>query len=336
MKSRVEQDYPLQPHNTFHIKARAHLYAQYDSPQDLIQILQEHPGQPILHIGKGSNLLFTKDFPGLVLHSHILLREATAQDERHVQLRVGSGEDFDQLIQWTLEQGWSGLENLSLIPSETGAAAVQNIGAYGVEVKDCITSVEAIHMQTLQPRTFTREECRYGYRTSIFKTDLRGQYAILYVNLQLDKQFTPHTQYGNLLQQLPAGQPLTPQLLRETVIKIRRQKLPDPDELGNAGSFYVNPVVSAEQFQRLQAQFPDIPHYPAPDGQVKIPAAWLIQQAGWKGRQLGPAAVHQNQPLVLVNLGGAAGEDILRLSDAIRADVERLFGIDLHPEVQVV
>ncbi len=340
-----EHDKSLLPYNTFHIPARAAYFAEYDSVASLQAILQEYRERlshlPLLHIGGGSNLLFLADFPGLVLHSRILgIQPSETAESGEILLRVGAGVVWDDLVACCVSRGWYGLENLSLIPGEVGASAVQNIGAYGAEAKDFIHSVECVSLSLGQTRVFGAEECQYGYRSSIFKHELRGQYAVTHVTYRLHLRFAPRLDYGGLLAALQSrgisSDTLTPQLLRDVIIAVRQSKLPDPHQLGNAGSFFMNPVVPIEQYERIRAQYPSVPSYPIDETHVKVPAGWLIEQSGWKGRSLGPAAVHDRQALVLVNLGGASGQDILRLCEAVRSSVSQLFGIDLHPEVNFI
>ena len=340
-----QQNKSLLPFNTFGIEAKAALFAEYSSEEALVEILDEYHRSyshlPLLHIGGGSNLLFLSDFPGLVLHSRILgIQLLQPVDSSQLLIRVGAGVVWDDLVSACVSRGWYGFENLSFIPGEVGASAVQNIGAYGVEVKDFIQSVECMSLSTGEKRIFPVEECQYAYRNSVFKHELKGQYAITHVTYRLSQHFMPCLDYGGLRaafeSQGISETELTAQLLRETIIGIRKSKLPDPQVLGNAGSFFVNPIVSTEQFQRVNSQYPTLPFYPVDESHVKVPAAWLIEQAGWKGRSLGPAAVHDRQALVLVNLGGAKGKDILRLCEAIRHSVIQKFGIDLHPEVNFI
>ena len=340
-----QQNKSLLPYNTFGIEAKAALFAEYSSEEALVEILDEYHRSyshlPLLHIGGGSNLLFLSDFPGLVLHSRILgIQLLQPVDSSQLLIRVGAGVVWDDLVSACVSRGWYGFENLSFIPGEVGASAVQNIGAYGVEVKDFIQSVECMSLSTGEKRIFPVEECQYAYRNSVFKHELKGQYAITHVTYRLSQHFMPCLDYGGLRaafeSQGISETELTAQLLRETIIGIRKSKLPDPQVLGNAGSFFVNPIVSTEQFQRVNSQYPTLPFYPVDESHVKVPAAWLIEQAGWKGRSLGPAAVHDRQALVLVNLGGAKGKDILRLCEAIRHSVIQKFGIDLHPEVNFI
>lgn len=334
---KIFHDHSLRGHNTFGIDARCARFVEYATESELREVLPDlrrRPSEPVFHIGGGSNLLFAADFPGTVLHSGITGREVVERDADSVLVRAGAAEDWDGFVAWCVENGFHGLENLSLIPGEVGAAAVQNIGAYGVEVESRIARVEAVGLETGEARTFRRDECGYAYRDSVFKRGLRGRYAVTRVVFRLATRFVPQTAYGALRRELDGRTP-TPQELRALVIGIRRDKLPDPAVTGSAGSFFMNPVVPEEKFAALLREHPDVPHYPAPGG-VKVPAGWLIEKSGWKGKRLGRAGVHPRQALVLINLGGATGREVLALGDAIRADVARLFGIDLRPEVQVL
>lgn len=328
MKSTFNAQIP----NTFAVSAKATQYVEYNSVSDLRQLIPALQGKRVLHIGGGSNLLFTTDFDGIVLHSRILGIEQVETSAGSVLVRVGAGIRWDDFVAEALRRGWYGAENLSLIPGEVGASAVQNIGAYGIEAKDLIERVECIDLCTGEQRTFTNAECHYAYRSSVFKHELRGRYAVTHVLYRLSCTFEPHLDYGNLRTHLQGE--VTADEVRNCIIKIRREKLPDPDVMGNAGSFFVNPVVDRAKFEMLRQTFPTMPFYEVQNG-IKIPAGWLIEQCGWKGRKLGPAAVHDRQALVLVNLGGATGADILRLSDAVCADVKQKFDIDIHPEVNI-
>ena len=323
-----------QIYNTFGIDVKASEYVEYESVSELQSILPELREKRILHVGGGSNLLFTADFDGVVLHSRILGMEIVAQDAEYVWVRVGSGMVWDDFVAEAIRRCWYGVENLSLIPGEVGASAVQNIGAYGVEAKDVIDRVECVELQTGECRTFENAECRYAYRQSIFKQELRGRYAVTHVVYRLSKTFQPHLDYGNIRTHITTDE-VSAKTVRQVIIQIRQEKLPDPAVMGNAGSFFVNPVVSREKFLQLQQTYPSMPFYEVATG-VKIPAGWLIEQSGWKGRALGPAAVHDRQALVLVNRGGATGADILRLSDAVCSAVQEKFGISIHPEVNVI
>ena len=337
-----EHNYSLLRHNTFGIDAIASSFVTYhsiDDLQDVVRDLSHMPQTPLLHIGGGSNLLFTRNFDGVVIHSAISDITPLEQADS-VLVRVGAAVVWDDLVDRCVKQGYYGIENLSLIPGEVGAAAVQNIGAYGAEVADVIESVEAVSLIDGSIRSFTAAECGYGYRKSVFKSSLKGKYAITHVNLRLSKQFVPNLSYSGLLQNLKqqgvSDSNITASKVRQTIIEIRRAKLPDPQHIGNAGSFFINPVVTQEKWNSLKAEFPLIPHYPVDNGLVKIPAGWLIEQCGWKGKSLGRAGVYSKQALVLVNLGGASGEEILNLCHAIQADVKAKFNIEISPEVNIL
>ncbi len=328
--------YSLLSHNTFGIDVSAARFLEYASVEELQQqIAQGAVTTPFLHIGGGSNLLFTKDYDGLILHSCIEGIEVTEEDERTVSVRVGAGVVWDDFVAYCVAHGWYGAENLSLIPGEVGAGAVQNIGAYGVEVKDLITAVETVNIQGDQ-RVYSIEECGYAYRNSIFKRPENKSVFITYVRFRLSKEEYYTLDYGTIRQELGKYPELTLPVVRKVIIDIRESKLPDPKVMGNAGSFFMNPIVPKEKLLVLQQEYPQIPYYELADGQVKIPAGWMIDQCGWKGKSLGPAAVHDKQALVLVNRGGAKGSDIIALSDAVRASVREKFGIDIHPEVNFV
>lgn len=328
--------YSLLSHNTFGIDVSAARFLEYASVEELQQqIAQDAVTTPFLHIGGGSNLLFTKDYDGLILHSCIEGIEVTEEDERTVSVRVGAGVVWDDFVAYCVAHGWYGAENLSLIPGEVGAGAVQNIGAYGVEVKDLITAVETVNIQGDQ-RVYSIEECGYAYRNSIFKRPENKSVFITYVRFRLSKEEYYTLDYGTIRQELGKYPELTLPVVRKVIIDIRESKLPDPKVMGNAGSFFMNPIVSKEKLLALQQEYPQIPYYELADGQVKIPAGWMIDQCGWKGKSLGPAAVHDKQALVLVNRGGAKGSDIIALSDAVRVSVREKFGIDIHPEVNFV
>lgn len=322
--------------NTFGIDVTAARFLEYSSEDELRKLIAEgYVIAPVLHVGGGSNLLFVKDYEGTILHSRIDALEITAEDEERVSVRVGAGVVWDDFAALCVERHWYGAENLSLIPGEVGASAVQNIGAYGVEVKDLITSVETINMEG-EKRVYRVDECSYSYRKSLFKQPEMKTVFVTFVNFCLSKREYYTLDYGTIRQELEKYPVVNIETLRRVIIDIRRNKLPDPKVLGNAGSFFMNPVVPREQFEALQREYKDMPHYDVGADSVKIPAAWMIEQCGWKGKALGPAAVHDRQALVLVNLGGATGADILALSDAVRASVRAKFGIDIHPEVCLI
>ena len=336
---KVFPDYDLRANNTFGVPARCACFREYASEAELCEIiasLSQLTPRPLLHIGGGSNLLFTNDFAGDILHSAIKGRTLVAEDEMSVFIRVGAAECWDDIIAWSLQAGYYGLENLSLIPGEVGASAVQNIGAYGSEVYDFISEVWAVDLQTGQSRTFKTQECKPSYRSTMFKSEWKDKYAITYVTYHLHKTFKPNLSYAAVKNELAVRNvdtdQLTAALLREIIIEIRSAKLPDPQKIGNAGSFFMNPVVTQAHFERLRAVYPSIPHYLLPNG-VKIPAAWLIETAGWKGKALGQAGVYAQQALILVNLGHAKGQDIKHLAEAIQQSVKEKFDISLKPEV---
>ena len=329
-----EVNYSLLHHNTFGIDAKCRRFLEYVSVEEAQEIARQLQ-EPYLLIGAGSNLLLTGDFDGTVVHSAV----KGIENQSDSRICCGSGEIWDEVVAWCVGHGLYGAENLSLIPGEVGASAVQNIGAYGAEVKDLIASVEAVEIGTGRLCIFSREECQYGYRDSRFKHEWKNKYLITHVVYRLktdDAQ--PSTEYGNIRAELDRRGIQTPTAaeLREVVIAIREAKLPDPKVTGNAGSFFMNPVVSREKFEALLAQYPQIPHYYIDEQHEKIPAGWMIDQCGWKGKSLGRAGVHDKQALVLVNRGGATGQEIVDLCEAIRNDVRERFGIDIHPEVNII
>lgn len=340
--------------NTFGIGARCTRLLEFSSVDELRnhwqEIAEARRQGKLLIIGRGSNLLPTGDYDGLVVRSRIMGRSLIAPDK----IEVGSGETVDEIIAWSIAQGLYGMENLSLIPGEVGASAVQNIGAYGVEAKDFITSLHALDIETGEIVEITNAECEYGYRQSRFKKDWKNRFVITDVTYQLSTTFIPHLDYGNIRKVLEEkgiscnvkdGQ-LSAQLLRDTIIDIRNAKLPDYEVEGNAGSFFMNPIVSKEKFEELIAKYPNMPYYPittptpslgrAGEGAVKLPAGWLIDQCGWKGKTLGRAGVHDKQALVLVNKGGATGEEVVALCRQVQKDVLERFGVEIHPEVNIV
>ena len=329
-------DYPILKYNTFGMDVKASRFVEYSSVDELRAfLLSVDKNQPLLHIGGGSNLLFISDFRGIILHSAI--KGFTVEDETDewIDIKAGAGEVWDDFVAYAVACGWYGAENLSLIPGEVGASAVQNIGAYGVEVKDLIRFVDAICLETGRERRFTNGECRYSYRDSVFKKELKGKYIITHVTFRLGKRPGFRLDYGNIQAELDGCEP-TLDGVRQAVIRIRRAKLPDPKLLGNGGSFFMNPVVEPEQFEALAKRYPDMPCYPAAGGRVKIPAGWLIDRCGWKGRSVGRAAVYERQALVLVNLGGATGREILHLAQAVAHSVREKFGVTITPEVNII
>ena len=327
-------NYSLLSRNTFGMDVKAKRFVEYDNEEELKALIPTLSGE-VLHMGGGSNLLFKGDFEGTVLHSAIKGIEVVDESAESALVRAGAGEVWDDFVAWAVERGYGGVENLSLIPGEVGASAVQNIGAYGVEAKDVIALVEAIDLSNGQKRVFGTEECNYAYRQSIFKNALKGKYAITYVTYRLQKQPVLKLDYGNIRAVLGDNGQHTISDVRQAIIDIRNAKLPDPKVQGNAGSFFMNPVVSREKFLSIQKDYPQMPYYEV-EGGVKIPAGWMIDQCGWKGKSLGRAGVHDKQALVLVNLGGASSEEIITLCNTICKDVYDKFGIDIHPEVNLI
>ena len=321
--------------NTFGMDVRADHMLEWSTPDELKGQLHDIE-KPVLMIGGGSNLLFMGDFNGTVIHSTISTIEIIGSTDDDVHVKVGSGVVWDDFVAWSVINGFWGVENLSAIPGEVGASAVQNIGAYGVEAKDVIDTVQTICLADGSERDFSNVECGYSYRQSIFKNELKGQYAVAYVIFRLSKAAAPKLGYGALEQEVERRGGPTLANIRHAVISIRESKLPDPKVLGNAGSFFMNPVIPSAQFDALKVSWPEIPFYPANDGMIKVPAGWLIEKCGWKGRSLGPAAVYDRQALVLVNKGGATGADIKRLADAVIQDVYSRFGITLSTEVNYI
>lgn len=328
----------LLAYNTFGVDAKADYFIEYESVEELQSVLQSEivKSNPVFHIGGGSNLLFMDDFKGVILHSAIKFITKISEDVDSVCLEVGAGVVWDDFVAYCVEMGLGGVENLSLIPGDVGASAVQNIGAYGVEVKDVIVEVKTVDVGTSEVRIFSNEECRYGYRESVFKNEFKGKYIVASLVFRLEKEPNFKLGYQHLEAEVLKNGEVNLQNVRSTIISIRESKLPDPKILGNAGSFFMNPVIPRQQFQALQAVYPQIPHYFVSESEEKVPAGWLIDQCGWKGKQIGNAAVHDKQALVLVNKGGATGAEIVYLAEQIRASVKEKFGIELRPEVNYI
>ncbi len=332
-----QHDYPLAPHTTFGLPARAAHYIELTDSGDLPEIcrLPEFDAATVCWLGGGSNVLFMQDFPSLVVRMATRGIRELERTPDSVLLEAQAGENWHGFVQSSLHMGLGGLENLSLIPGTVGASPVQNIGAYGVEVKDRIHSVRCFDVQAQEWRELSNAECRFAYRDSIFKHEGRQRYVITSVVFRLDTQFVPNVKYGDLAQVLAEqcnGRAPTAQDVAQAVCAIRRSKLPDPAVLGNVGSFYKNPLVDAAHAQTLLAQYPQMPHYPQPDGRMKLAAGWLIDQCGLKGKTIGGAAVHDKQALVLVNKNRATAADVRALSDEICRIVAQRFSVDLQPE----
>ena len=328
------RNYSLKQHNTFGIDVRCKRFVEFDSEDEVVKFVTGGElTEPFFVLGGGANILFTKDFNGTILHSAIkdVHRDGNL-------LRFGSGVEWDSVVSYAVENGLYGSENLSIIPGEVGASAVQNIGAYGVEVKDLITTVEAIDLKTGEKVVFENSDCEYGYRQSKFKNEWKGRYFITYVTYRFEKVFRPKLEYGNILSYLESHGTKNPtaQELRNAIIEIRNSKLPDTKVLGNGGSFFINPIVGRAKYEELRKDYPDMPHYTIDEEHEKIPAGWLIEKCGWKGKSLGRAGVYEKQALVLVNRGGASGEEILNLCRTICDDVKKQFDIEIHPEVNII
>ena len=326
----------LLQYNTFGLDTKAKIFVEARSVRDLAEILEtkEWKSLPRFILGGGSNILLTQDIQALVIHNQITGIKEVAEDDEHVHLHVGAGEMWHDLVMYCVAREYAGIENLSLIPGTVGAAPMQNIGAYGVEVKNVIESVEAIETETGLMRIFSNGECHFGYRESIFKKELKGKYIITGVNFILSKKPQFHIEYGDIRKTLEEEgvTELSIKAVSDAIISIRRSKLPDPKEIGNAGSFFKNPEITLEQYEKVKSGFSEIPGYPTDLG-VKVPAGWLIEKAGWKGYREGQAGVHTRQALVLVNYGGATGAQIKALSEKIQDSVELKFDIRLTPEV---
>ncbi len=336
MKIQAFKDYSLLSHNTFGLDVKTESFVEYSSVEELRAfLLANELKQPYLHIGQGSNLLFVGDYKGTILHSAIKGIEIIGENDSEVSLRIGAGIVWDDFVAYCVDKDWYGAENLSLIPGEVGASAVQNIGAYGIEASNLITAVETIDTKG-ECRLFSYEECGYAYRESIFKHPEMKSYFVTYVHYKLSKKKHFHLDYGDIRRHLESVSEVDLKTVRNVIINIRRNKLPDTNILGNAGSFFVNPVVPYEQFEEIYKSHPSMPFYKMDNDEVKIPAGWLIEQCGWKGKSLGKAAVYDKQALVLVNQGGASASDIVGLSDAIRSSVYQKFGIKIRPEVNFI
>ena len=338
------RNYSLKEHNTFGIDAKCKRFIEFEDVEEAIEVAKilRESATPYIIIGGGSNLLLTKDFDGIVVRSGIkgyyFEESGDRSQETVVRMTCGSGEVWDDMVATSIKGGYYGMENLSLIPGDVGASAVQNIGAYGMEASDLILCVWMIEIPTGKPWMIGNEECEYGYRQSRFKQDWKNRFLITRVTYGLARTFQPHLDYGNIRQELERRgiKEPTAQQLRDVIIDIRNAKLPDPKIEGNAGSFFMNPIVTRQKYEKLAALYPDMPHYKVDSRHEKIPAGWMIEQCGWKGKSLARAGVHDKQALVLVNRGGATGSEIVALCDAICKDVKAKFGIDIHPEVNII
>ena len=334
--------YSLLAYNTFGIEASCGRFIEYETVDEARRLANILTGEntPFLIVGGGSNLLLTKDFDGMVVHSAIRGIDIADEEGDSIMLRCGSGEVWDDVVAFCVEHGMNGLENLSVIPGEVGASAVQNIGAYGKEAKDFICRVEAVEIASGNVVIFRNEDCGYAYRQSRFKHEWKDKYLITHVTYRLSKaaDYVPSYEYGNIraeLERRSISAP-TPSELRRVITDIRNAKLPDPKVVGNAGSFFMNPIVPKAKYEALAKDYPTMPHYTVDESHEKIPAGWMIEQCGWKGKSLGRAGVYEKQALVLVNRGGASGDEIVRLCRAIQQDVAAKFGIEIFPEVNII
>lgn len=335
----LSKDISLKKYNTFGIDVQAKYFYSIETIEQLNTLLKSLINQPKFILGGGSNLLLTKDINAHVIYINNKGIRVTSENETHVNVCCAAGEEWHDFVLWTLNKGYGGIENLSLIPGKTGTAPIQNIGAYGVELKDIFVSCEAIERETLKVKTFTKEDCNFGYRDSVFKNDCKDKYVITSVTLKLTKlNHTLNYSYGAIKQTLDNRQIVTPTIndISDAVIKIREDKLPNPNDIGNSGSFFKNPIISLDNYKKLKSEFLDIPSYPINDSEVKVPAGWLIEKAGFKGLRLDNYGVHDKQALVLVNFGGASGQQISDLSKSIQEVIKKIFKIDLTAEVNII
>ena len=335
----IESNFSLKKYNTFGIEAKASQFVAVHSVQDLKTILQENQSQKKFILGGGSNMLLTKDIDALVIHIDLKGKKIIKENNDFVWVESQAGESWHEFVLWTIDQNFGGLENMSLIPGNVGTTPVQNIGAYGTEIKDTFASCEAMTIESQEMRTFTKEECRFGYRESIFKNEAKNQYVITSVVFKLTKiNHKINTSYGDISSELAKNNITIPTLkdISNAVIAIRQSKLPDPKELGNSGSFFKNPILLKSDFEKIQQQFPEIKYFDISKTEVKVPAGWLIEKAGFKGKRFGDAGIHKNQALVLVNYGNATGQEILNVSKDIQETIFKKFGIHIEGEVNVI
>jgi UDP-N-acetylmuramate dehydrogenase len=334
----IHHNYNLKALNSFGLDARAASYAKPANLESLITLLEEAYREqlPLLILGEGSNILFKNDFEGLLIQPGMKGIDVVKENEEEVVVKVGASENWDKWVIYAIEKGWYGLENLSLIPGSVGSAPVQNIGAYGVELKDHFEWLEAWDIQMKQQVRLDRKTCRFGYRSSIFKGEAKGRYIITHVAFRLDKKARLNLDYGNLRDAFSLANGSTPLDLRNVIIAIRESKLPDPAQFGNAGSFFKNPMVDRTIFNCIRVDFPEVPFFPNDGNQMKIPAAWLIEKSGWKGKRVGNVGTWPAQPLVIVKYGIASGQEIYDFSEHILKDVESTFGVSLEREVNVL
>ena len=335
----IQNNFSLKKYNTFGIEAKAKQFVAVHSIEDLNTILNEHQSEPKFILSGGSNMLLTQDIQALVIHIDLKGKKVLKEDDDFVWVESQAGENWHEFVLWTIDQNFGGLENMSLIPGNVGTTPVQNIGAYGTEIKDTFISCDAMNIASQEMETFTKEECQFGYRESIFKHEVKDEFIITSVVFKLTKRnHKINTSYGDIIKELEKQNVTTPNLkdVSNAVIAIRQSKLPDPAALGNSGSFFKNPIIPKEQYEKVHALHPEMPHYTVSETEVKVPAGWLIEKAGFKGKRFGDAGIHKNQALVLVNYGNATGQEILAVSRNIQATILREFGIAIEAEVNVI
>lgn len=335
----ILSQFSLKKHNTFGIEAKAKQFVAVHSIAELKKVLEENKNQEKFILGGGSNMLLTKDIDALVIHIDLKGKKVTQENDNYAWVESQAGETWHDFVLWTIEQNFGGLENMSLIPGNVGTTPVQNIGAYGAEIKDTFVSCDAMNIETQELRTFTHSECNFGYRESIFKHEVKDQYIITSVIYKLTKRnHKINTSYGDITAELAKNNITNPTLkdISNAVIAIRQSKLPDPKELGNSGSFFKNPILLKSDFEKIHKKFPEMKYYDVSETEVKVPAGWLIEQAGFKGKRFGDAGIHKNQALVLVNYGNATGQEILAVSKDIQKTVFEKFGIHIEAEVNVI
>ena len=335
----IQTNFSLKKYNTFGIEAKAKQFVAVHSNDELKSILEHYSSDKKFILGGGSNMLLTQDIDALVIHIDLKGKKIIKEDDDFVWVESQAGEVWHEFVLWTIEQNFGGLENMSLIPGNVGTTPVQNIGAYGTEIKDTFVSCEAMNIATQELKNFTKEECNFGYRESIFKHEAKDKYVITSVVFKLTKRnHKINTSYGDITKELENKNVTIPTLkeVSNAVIAIRQSKLPDPKELGNSGSFFKNPIISKSEFEKVHALHPEMPHYVISETEVKVPAGWLIEKAGFKGKRFGDAGIHKNQALVLVNYGNATGQEILAVSRDVQATVLKEFGIAIEAEVNVI
>lgn len=335
----ITANFSLKNHNTFGIEAKAKQFVSVHSVAELKTVLQENPSQKKFILGGGSNMLLTQDIDALVIHVDLKGKKIIEENDEYVLAEAQAGENWHEFVLWTIGQDFGGLENMSLIPGNVGTTPIQNIGAYGTEIKDTFFYCEALNIKTLEVKKFTKEECKFGYRESIFKNEAKDRYIITSVVFKLTKQkHKINISYGDIAAELTKKEIIVPTLIdvSNAIITIRQSKLPDPKELGNSGSFFKNPIIPKSDFERIHLLHPEMPSYTVSETEVKVPAGWLIEKAGFKGKRFGDAGIHKNQALVLVNYGNATGQDILNVSKDIQKTVKALFDIEIEAEVNVI